>query len=268
MKRTLIALPPLLPDFNTCRAILEEAADRFNRPAFIEHDPISVPHRFNKLQDREIIGFWAATLAWGQRKTILQSALKLSRLMDDAPHDFILNHQESDRKRFLEFKHRTFQATDTLYFLEFFQQYYRRHDTLETAFVRHLQPGAADVEAAISGFHRDFFALPYAPERTRKHVATPERGSTCKRINMFLRWMVRRDERGVDFGLWKQISPAQLLIPLDVHVERIARGLGLLERPQVDWKAVLELTERLRVFDPADPVRFDFALFGMGVGDF
>lgn len=264
--RDMIQLPLSVPDSATCKAILEEAAARYNHPGFIEHDPISIPHRFQKLQDREIIGFWAAMLAWGQRKTILQSASTLSRLMDDAPHDFILNHEETDRKRFLEFKHRTFQATDTLYFLEFFQQYYRRHHSLETAFARHLKPDDTTVEAALIGFHRDFFDHPYAPERTRKHVASPERGSTCKRLNMFLRWMVRRDDCGVDFGVWQGIQPDQLLIPLDVHVERIARRLGLLERPQVDWKAVLELTENLRVFDAKDPVRYDFALFGMGVG--
>jgi len=185
--------------------------------------------------------------------------------MDGAPFDFVTNHVETDRKRFLEFKHRTFQATDTLYFLEFFQNYFRRHASLEHAFARHLQTGDATVENALTGFHRDFFDHPFAPDRTRKHVATPERGSTCKRLNMFLRWMVRRDDRGVDFGVWRQISPARLLIPLDVHVERVARQLGLLHRPQTDWKAVLELSDSLRVFDADDPVRYDFALFGLGV---
>jgi uncharacterized protein (TIGR02757 family) len=244
---------------------LEAAAHQYNRPEFITDDPISVPHRFSRLQDREIIGFWAAMLAWGQRKTIIQNALRLSELMDHAPYDFILHHEEKDRERFLSFKHRTFQALDTLYFLAFFQEYYRTHTSLETAFARHLSPGDPTTEKALTGFHNDFFALPFAPARTRKHVSTPERNSTCKRLNMFLRWMVRRDDRGVDFGLWRQIQPAQLLIPLDVHVERVARRMGLLERPQTDWKAVLELTERLRAFDPNDPVRYDFALFGLSV---
>lgn len=247
------------------KAWLDAAAERYNAPDFIAEDPISVPHRFSGLQDREITGFWAAMLAWGQRKTIIQSASRLVDLMDGAPFDFIRNHEESDRKRFLEFKHRTFQATDTLYFLEFFQQYYRRHHSLEQAFARHLQTGDISVENALPGFHRDFFDHPYAPARTRKHVPTPERGSTCKRLNMFLRWMVRRDARGVDFGVWQHIRPAQLLIPLDVHVERVARRLGLLLRAQTDWRAVLELTENLRAFDPEDPVKYDFALFGIGV---
>lgn len=250
---------PSLPVF------LNEAAGRYNTPAFIDSDPVSVPHRFSKLQDREIAGFWAATLAWGQRKTIIRNANRLMALMDDAPYDFIVNHLEQDRARFLDFKHRTFQATDTLWFLEFFQQFYRHNDSLENAFARHLRPGDATVENALRGFHRDFFDHPYAPDRTRKHVATPERGSTCKRLNMFLRWMVRSDAAGVDFGIWKDIRPAQLLIPLDVHVERVARRMGLLQRKQTDWQAVLELTENLRAFDPEDPVRYDFALFGIGV---
>lgn len=246
-------------------AFLNEAVRQYNAPDFIASDPISVPHRFSKLQDREITGFWAATLAWGQRKTIIQSANRLVELMDGAPYDFIINHVEQDRARFLDFKHRTFQATDTLWFLEFFQNYYRKNASLETAFARHLHPGDATTENALRGFHRDFFDHPYSPERTRKHVATPERGSTCKRLNMFLRWMVRHDEAGIDFGLWKNIRPSQLLIPLDVHVERVARRLGLLQRKQSDWLAVLELTENLRVFDPEDPVKYDFALFGLGV---
>ncbi|MFM7153621.1 MAG: TIGR02757 family protein [Bacteroidota bacterium] len=245
--------------------ILNTAASVWNNPDFIGPDPISVPHRFTRLQDREIMGFWAATLAWGQRKTIINSALRLSELMDHAPYDFVLNHEESDRERFSEFKHRTFQYTDTLWFLHWLQEYYRREDSLETAFSSHLIPGDITVENALAGFHDSFFDHPYAPGRTRKHVATPVRGSTCKRLNMFLRWMVRKDDRGVDFGIWNRISPAQLLIPLDVHVDRVARRLGLLHRPQTDWLAVLELTENLRQFDPDDPARYDFALFGMGV---
>lgn len=250
-------------DFASVKAYLDAAADRYNTADFIGDDPISIPHRFARLQDREITGFWAATLAWGQRKTIINSTLRLVELMDGAPHDFILNHEETDRKRFLDFKHRTFQATDTLWFLEFLQRYYRKHNSLETAFSQHMPPNAEHTEAALIGFHNLFFDDSDAPTRTRKHVATPARNSTCKRLNMFLRWMVRRDDRGVDFGDWPSISPAQLLIPLDVHVEKVARRIGLLERPQTDWKAVLELTERLREFDPNDPVRYDFALFGL-----
>lgn len=245
--------------------LLNTAAAVWNNPDFIESDPISVPHRFTRLQDKEIMGFWAATLAWGQRKTIINSALRLSELMDHAPYDFVLNHEESDRARFSDFKHRTFQYTDTLWFLHWLQEYYRQEQSLETAFFRHMSPGDVTVEKALSGFHDRFFDHPYAPARTRKHVATPARGSTCKRLNMFLRWMVRKDDRGVDFGIWNRISPSQLLIPLDVHVDRVARRLGLLSRPQTDWLAVLELTENLRKFDPGDPARYDFALFGMGV---
>lgn len=244
---------------------LEASVDQYNRPGFIESDPISVPHRFSLKQDREIMGFWAAVLAWGQRKTIINKANELVELMDGAPYDFIRNHQEEDRRRFLDFKHRTFQATDTLYFLEFFQWYYSQNDSLEDAFARHLSPTAATTEAALAGFHELFFSLPDAPDRTRKHIPTPLRGSTCKRLNMFLRWMVRKDDKGVDFGIWERISPEQLLIPLDVHVERVARRLGLLVREKVDWKAVLELTETLRGFDAEDPVKYDFGLFGMGV---
>ncbi len=244
---------------------MDTAVARYNTPNFIADDPISIPHRFSKQADREIMAFWAATLAWGQRKTIIQSVNRLADLMDQAPHDFMLNHVEKDRALFEPFKHRTFQATDTLWFLEFFQQFYQKNTSLETAFSRHLDPNDLTIEKALRGFHEDFFDHPYAPERTRKHVATPARGSTCKRLNMFLRWMVRKDDAGVDFGIWQTIRPAQLLIPLDVHVERVARRLGLLQRPQADWRAVLELTENLRAFDPEDPVKYDFALFGMGV---
>jgi len=247
---------------------LRSAVAAWNNPDFIASDPISVPHRFSKLQDREIMGFWAATLAWGQRKTIINSALRLAELMDYAPHDFILHHEEQDRARFADFKHRTFQYTDTIWFLHWLQDYYRREESLETAFSRHLLPGDITTERALAGFHDSFFDHPYAPERTRKHVATPVRGSTCKRLNMFLRWMVRKDDKGVDFGVWNRIRPAQLLVPLDVHVDRVARHLGLLHRPQTDWQAVLELTDNLRQFDPEDPVKFDFALFGMGVASF
>lgn len=244
---------------------LEECHLIYNVPGFINHDPVSIPHRFTALQDIEITGFWTAMLAWGQRKTIINKSLEIIELLEGAPYDYILHHTEKDRAKWLNFKHRTFQATDALYFLEFFQQYYRQHDSLEQAFSRHLDPLDETTENALIGFQQDFFSLPEVPSRTRKHIASPLTGSTCKRLNMFLRWMVRRDDKGVDFGLWQHISPSQLLMPLDVHVERIARQCGLLSRPQRDWKAVLELTARLREFDPLDPVKYDFALFGYGV---
>ena len=247
---------------NNLSVFLNECVEKFNSPTFIESDPIGIPHRFSKLQDIEITAFWTAMLAWGQRKTIINNAHRLFELMDNAPHDFIVNHSEKDRKRFLDFKHRTFQPTDTLYFL---QNHYTNNSSLETAFSRHISESTPSVEKALVGFHNDFFALPDAPQRTRKHVATPISKSTCKRLCMFLRWMVRDDDKGVDFGLWKTIKPTQLLIPLDVHVERQARRLGLLKRPKVDWQAVLELTESLRQFDKNDPVKYDFALFGLGI---
>jgi uncharacterized protein (TIGR02757 family) len=244
---------------------LDECVERFNRPDFIDNDPIQIPHRFSKRQDIEIAAFWTAMLSWGQRKTIINSATKLMQLMDNAPHDFVVNHQEIDRRHFLNFVHRTFQPTDTLYFLEFFQQFYQKNDSLEDAFAAHLPPSVSTIENALLGFHNAFFSLPVAPQRTKKHIATPASKSTCKRLCMFLRWMVRQDACGVDFGLWQKIKPAQLLMPLDVHVDRHARRLGLLERPKSDWQAVLELTENLRAFDPNDPVKYDFALFGLGV---
>ncbi len=243
---------------------LENCYAQYNSVAFIEDDPISIPHRFSRLQDIEIMAFWTAMLAWGQRKTIINKANELVDLMDGAPYDFILNHQEVDRKRFLDFKHRTFQATDTLYFLDVLQAFYNENTSLETAFTRSMTIYDSTTEKGLVGFHDFFFSRPDFPTRTKKHIATPARNSTCKRLNMFLRWMVRADDKGVDFGLWKTIQPAQLLIPLDVHVERHARRLGLLHRPQTDWKAVLELTENLRKYDANDPVKYDFVLFGLG----
>ena len=247
------------------KSYLDSCVEKFNNPEFIPNDPISIPHQFSKLQDIEIMGFWVAMLAWGQRVTIINKANELIELMDGAPHDFIINHQEKDRKAFLNFKHRTFQATDTLYFLEFFQHFYQKNNSLEVAFSQHLTPKCENVENALRGFHELFFGLENAPHRTKKHVSTPARKSSCKRLNMFLRWMVRNDKNGVDFGLWKKIKTAQLLMPLDVHVDRVARRLGLLERKQTDWKSVIELTENLKKFDADDPVKYDFALFGVGV---
>lgn len=247
------------------KAYLDELSEHYNTPSFIEKDPITIPHRFSRLQDIEIMGFWVAMLAWGQRVTIINKANELINLMDGAPYQFITQHQEKDRARFADFKHRTFQFTDTLYFLEFFQWYYQQQDSLENAFSRYLKPGDATTESALSGFHELFFSLENAPARTRKHVSTPARKSTCKRLNMFLRWMVRSDDKGVDFGLWKNIQQHQLLMPLDVHVDRVARKFGLIKRKQTDWRTVIELTQTLRTFDSNDPVKYDFALFGIGV---
>lgn len=235
--------------------------DIYNQPSFVFLDPVSIPHKFSKKQDIEIAGFFAATFAWGNRTTIIQKATELMQRMDNSPYEFCLNHSESDLKKLLNFKHRTFNDTDLLYFVEFFKQHYTSYVTLEDAFTRH----GSDIAAMLIGFNKYFFSLEFVPDRTRKHVATPERGSTCKRLNMFLRWMVRKDNKGVDFGIWSSISPAILICPIDVHAERTARKLGLLKRKQLDWLAAIELTENLRRLDAEDPVKYDFALFGIGV---
>lgn len=242
------------------KKFLDAKVKEINRIDFIVDDPICIPKNYKSKQDIEITAFWTAMLAWGQRKTIINKCTELFSLMGDSPYEFITQHSEKDRKRFENFKHRTFQYTDTLYFLEFLQSYYKSAESLELLFARHT-----DAKSSLIGFHEEFFDSPVAPQRTRKHVATPARKSTCKRLNMFLRWMVREDEAGVDFGLWKKMQPSQLMMPLDVHVERVGRKLGLLKRKQRDWTAVEELTAALRKLDPDDPVKYDYALFGVGV---
>jgi uncharacterized protein (TIGR02757 family) len=243
---------------------LDEKAAFYNQHKFIESDPICIPHLYTKTQDIEIAGLFAAVFAWGNRSTIIAKCKELLQLMDNSPHDFIINHQETDRKRFLAFKHRTFNATDLLYFIEFLQQYYQSIISLEFAFSGFMNEEDVHVENALVGFHRMFFALEH-PDRTRKHISTPERNAACKRLNMFLRWMVRSDQNGVDFGIWKQIKPSQLVCPMDIHVSRVATKLGLIEKPQANWKSALVLTEQLRTLDAADPCKYDFALFGLGV---
>lgn len=245
--------------------LLNAKYEQFNQPNFIPDDPISIPHQFSQKQDIEIMGFFAATLAWGQRKTIINKCDELVELMDKSPFDFIKNHQESDLKRFLAFKHRTFNATDTLYFIEFFKNHYAKFNSLEDAFIINHSVENQDVKAGLINFQEYFFSIEDYPERTRKHIATPARNSTCKRINMFLRWMVRKDDRGVDFGIWNRILPSQLVCPCDVHVDRVGRKLGLIQRQQTDWTTAAELTQNLKILDPSDPVKYDFALFGLGV---
>lgn len=240
--------------------ILEEALDKYNVPNFIPSDPIQLPHRFEKLQDIEIVGLWTAVLSWGNRKSIIKSGERLIELMGGEPHDFVLNHSVKERKGFEAFVHRTFNGADALYFLDFFRAYYKKHESLEQAF-----SGFDSLRQGMNAFHNLFFSMPSYAARTTKHIAAPEKKSACKRINMFLRWMVRDDKRGVDFGLWKNLKPSQLYCPLDVHVDRIARELGLLSRKQRDWLAVEELTNRLKRFDPEDPVKYDFALFGISI---
>ncbi len=243
---------------------LNRQADAFNQPSFIAGDPVAIPHSFRKKQDIEIAAFFAALFAWGNRTTILNKSRELMQLMDNAPHDFISRYDAAGLRRLTLFKHRTFNATDILYLVDFLHQHYRQHASLESAFTRFMDPRDETVETGLDGFYTYVFSLEDAPSRTRKHIAAPFKQSTCKRLNMFLRWMVRRDERGVDFGLWKDISPAQLVCPIDVHVARVAARFGLLTRRQLDWQAALDLTRHLRTFDPQDPVKYDFALFGLG----
>ncbi|MDA1268249.1 MAG: TIGR02757 family protein [Bacteroidetes bacterium] len=244
---------------------LDQKVALYNRPNFIELDPISIPHRFHKKQDIEIAGFFAAILAWGLRKTILNKCAELLGRMDNTPHDFLVNHSEGDLKVFLSFKHRTFNEVDALYFVHFLSWFYRHQDSLENAFLIG-QTGAIDsMESMLIQFQRFFFSLEEAPGRTKKHISSPATRSACKRVNMYLRWMVRQDEQGVDFGIWKRISPAQLICPCDLHVDRVGRKLGLISRKQTDWGTAIELTQMLRSFDSEDPIKYDFALFGLGV---
>ena len=239
--------------------LLEEKYDQFNRKSFIASDPISIPHLFSKKEDIEIAGFLAATIAWGQRKTIINNANKLVKLMDNSPYDFILNHTIKDLLRFNEFKHRTFNSIDICYFITSLKNIYNNHNGLESVFSE-----KEDMQNAIHYFKTIFFELEH-PNRTTKHVSDPLKNSAAKRINMFLRWMVRNDKRGVDFGIWNSIKTECLMCPLDVHSGNVARKLGLLKRSQNDWKAVTELTNNLKKFDLKDPVKYDFSLFGLGV---
>ena len=242
---------------------LNKKVDEYNQPSFIKDDPVCIPHLFSHRADQEIAGFFAAIFAWGNRTTIIQKSKELMQLMQMQPHQFCLHHSPKDLKRLLDFKHRTFNATDLLYFIEFFKYHYSSSSTLETAFTQH----GTTVEQMLSGFQHYFFSLEDAPPRTKKHIATPERGSTCKRLNMYLRWMVRNDGKGVDLGIWKNISPSQLICPIDLHVARVARKLHLLKRKQTDWEAALELTGQLRKMDKDDPVKYDFALFTLGIAE-
>lgn len=250
---------------NDLKIFLDMKVDLYNQPSFIKNDPISVPHSFTKKQDIEIAGFFAAIFSWGNRTTIINKSRELMQLMNNAPHDFCLSHTDNDLKKLLAFKHRTFNATDLLYFIAFFKMHYSKHDSLEIAFTQWMHKKDETVENGLKGFYHYFFPLPDIPERTRKHIASPEKNSSCKRLNMYLRWMVRNDNKAVDFGIWEKISPAQLICPLDVHVVRIAKELNLIKRQPSDWQTALELTAFLRTLDKTDPVKYDFALFGTGV---
>ncbi len=245
------------------KALLDERAALYERPGFISEDPLAIPHGFSRKEDIEISGFLSATIAWGQRPTIIRNAHRMMNLMDQAPFDFLMNAGPDELRKLDSFVHRTFNGTDFLYFTEALRMVYTEKGGLENVFTDAFNLGGGPAHA-IHRFRDVFFSIEH-PVRTTKHVADPLRGSTAKRINMYLRWMVRSSDAGVDFGLWRDIQPSMLAIPLDTHTGNVARQLGLLKRKQNDWKSVEELMKVLRSFDPDDPVRYDFALFGLGM---
>lgn len=252
------------------KEFLDGKVNEYNQPSFIKDDPVSIPHLFTKKQDIEIAGFFAATFAWGTRRSIINSCHRLFDGMNNAPYQFIMNLEDENPETlvsFLKFTHRTFNASDLFTFFNFLHYHYsiKAESTLETAFTQGMQPGDETIENGLNGFYTYFFNDNIEFEkRTQKHIAAPFKKSACKRLNMYLRWMVRHDNNGVDFGLWKNINPAQLICPLDVHVARVARHFGLLREKQTGWNAAMDLTEALRGFDPDDPVKYDFALFALG----
>jgi len=243
------------------KEFLDKKVEEYNRPEFIKDDPISIPHLFTKNQDIEIAGFFAAIFSWGNRTTIINKSKELMKRMDDLPYEFIKNHTAKDLETLKGFKHRTFNEDDLFYFAESLHHHYSKHNSLEQAF---FPTKNLNEEQGLIHF-RDYFFSHEHLKRTEKHISSPLQKSTCKRLAMFLRWMVRKDNNGVDFGLWKNISPSQLICPIDVHVARVAKKIGLLKRKQVDWLAAIELTESLRQLDKGDPVKYDFALFNLGV---
>ncbi len=242
---------------------LETYTLKFNRIEFIENDPIQIPHLFSEKEDIEIAGFLSASLAWGQRPVIIRNAKRLMEIMDFEPADFVRNCTDSDLQAFHLFKHRTIQSVDIQFFIKSLQNIYLKHGGLEKVFEKGFK---TDAKTALIQFNSIFNSTSHLL-RSEKHVSNPAKNSAAKRLNMFLRWMVRSDDNGVDFGLWKSISPSQLVLPLDVHTGRISRELGLLSRKQNDWKAVEEVTQNLRFFDSSDPIKYDFALFGYGINE-
>lgn len=246
--------------FSELKKFLDQKVALYNQPGFIENDTVSIPHLFMRKEDIEITAFLSATISWGNRKSIITNANKIINLMGGNPFDFIMNFTDADAKPFEQFVHRTFNGSDCIAFLWSIKHIYQTHGGLENVF------SGKDMKTKIINFRKIFFEIPH-PKRAQKHVANPERNSAAKRINMFLRWMVRRDDAKVDFGIWYTISSSELMCPLDVHSGKVARKLGLLQRKQDDWRAVEELTKNLRQFDPVDPVKYDFALFGLGVNE-
>ena len=252
----------MTPVPNEIREFLEEKVALYNRPHFIESDPVSIPHRYDRKEDIEVAGFLAAILSWGNRKMIVQNGIRLMNLMGHSPFDFVLHHKKSDLERLDGYVHRTFNQTDLICFIEALKNIYLNKGGMERLFAQNVTE--TSTQPAIHLFREEFFSLPH-PARSTKHLSDPANGSAAKRINMFLRWMVRNDQCGVDFGLWHSIRPSQLSCPLDVHSGNVARKLGLLTRNQNDAKALAELDSQLRVMDVNDPVKYDFALFGLGV---
>jgi len=241
---------------------LDEKVELYNKPNFIESDPIQIPHLYSAKEDIEIAGFLAATIAWGNRKMIINNAKKMMDFMGNSPYDFVMSHSDSQLEPLENFVHRTFNGTDFATFIKSLQQIYKNHDGLEAVFSKHQQEDS--MQNAISEFKKLFFEVEHLP-RTQKHVSDPLKNSASKRINMWLRWNCRTDNQGVDFGIWKTISPSKLSCPLDVHSGNVARKLGLLTRKQNDAKALAELDTNLRLLDKDDPVKYDFALFGLGI---
>lgn len=244
------------------KSFLDEKVDLYNNPKFIESDPIQIPHQFSIKEDIEIAGFLTATIAWGNRKMIINNAKKMMTLMGNSPYDFVMNHQEHHLESLEHFVHRTFNGLDLIGFVKSLHNIYQNHGGLETVFEQHQEKDS--LQKSISNFKKTFFEIEHL-NRTQKHISDPLNNSAAKRINMFLRWMVRHDNNGVDFGIWKSISTAALSCPLDVHSGNVARKLSLLNRKQNDAKALVELDANLRQLDPYDPVKYDFALFGLGV---
>ncbi|MCE3258773.1 MAG: domain containing protein [Bacteroidetes bacterium] len=251
---------------NEIKEFLDESYFKYNSKSFIEQDPVSIPHLFSRKEDIEIAGFLAATIAWGNRRSIINNATKLMSLMDHAPGEFIRNYRKSDLKRFESFVHRTFNGKDCVFFIESLRNIYLNHGGLERAFDPKNIPDA-DLKERIINFRSIFLEIKHLP-RSDKHISNPAAKSSAKRLCMFLRWMVRKDNKGVDFGIWKTIPMSDLCLPLDVHTGNVSRALGLLKRRQNDWQAVEEITSVLRTFDANDPVKYDFALFGLGVDGF
>ena len=246
------------------KGYLDSKADEYNNKSFIDRDPIQIPHAYTSKEDIEISGFLTATIAWGNRKSIINNSNKMMKLFENDPYNFIVNHTEKDLKHFIKFVHRTFNGFDLIQFVKSLKNIYKNHSGLENIFSQNIKDEA--MHNSIHQVKKIFFEIEHL-KRTKKHISDPYKGSAAKRINMFLRWMVRKDDKGVDFGIWKSINPKFLSCPLDIHSGNIARKLGILNRKQNDHKAVLELDKYLRKLDVFDPAKYDFALFGIGVNE-